>query len=101
MSIDSVAVMRYILFVCNHNAGRSQMAQAFFERHAPDGFRAESAGTKPASALHPEVIAVMREVGIDIEGRRPKRPPRDAAARRLGRDDGLRERLSVRAHADR
>ena len=39
--------MKYVLFVCNHNAGRSQMAQAFFERHAPDAVRADSAGTAP------------------------------------------------------
>jgi len=65
--------MRYVLFVCNHNAGRSQMAQAFFERDAPEGFRAESAGTNPARKVHPEVLAVMREVDVDLEGRRPQR----------------------------
>lgn len=65
--------MRYVLFVCNHNAGRSQIAQAFFERDAPEGFRAESAGTNPARKVHPEVLAVMREVDIDLEGRRPQR----------------------------
>ena len=42
--------MRYVLFVCNHNAGRSQMAQAFFERDTPRDVRAESAGTQPADA---------------------------------------------------
>jgi protein-tyrosine-phosphatase len=41
--------IRYVLFVCNHNAGRSQMAQAFFERYGPEDVRAESAGTEPAS----------------------------------------------------
>ena len=65
--------MRYVLFVCNQNAGRSQMAQAFFERHAPEGFRAESAGAKPAKQVHPIVVEAMREVGIDISGRRPRR----------------------------
>jgi len=65
--------MRYVLFVCNQNAGRSQMAQAFFERHAPEGFRAESAGTRPAANVHPEVVEVMKEVGIDLSGRRPRR----------------------------
>ncbi len=40
--------IRYVPFVCNHNAGRSQMAQAFFERYGPDDVRAESAGTEPA-----------------------------------------------------
>ena len=58
--------MRYVLFVCNHNAGRSQMAQAFFERLAPDDFRAESAGAEPAQAVWPEVVEAMREVGIDL-----------------------------------
>ena len=65
--------MKYVLFVCNHNAGRSQMAQAFFERHAPDDLRAESAGSTPAKEVWPSVIEVMREVGIDLSARRPKR----------------------------
>jgi arsenate reductase (thioredoxin) len=64
--------MRYVLFVCTHNAGRSQMAQAFFERHAPEDLRAESAGQAPADAIWPTVVEAMREVGIDISGRRPK-----------------------------
>jgi arsenate reductase (thioredoxin) len=57
--------MRYVLFVCNQNAGRSQMAQAFFERHAPPDLRAESAGQEPAHAIWPEVVEAMAEVGID------------------------------------
>ena len=65
--------MRYVLFVCTHNAGRSQIAQAFFERHAPDDLRAESAGQAPAQAIWPHVIEAMREVGIDIADRRPKK----------------------------
>lgn len=65
--------MKYVLFVCTQNAGRSQMAQAFFERHAPDDIRAESAGDAPASRVHPEVVEAMKEVGIDLSGRRPKR----------------------------
>ncbi|MGA9859297.1 MAG: arsenate reductase ArsC [Solirubrobacteraceae bacterium] len=65
--------MKYVLFVCNHNAGRSQMAQAFFERLAPDDIGAESAGTQPAHAVWPEVVQVMREVGIDISHRRPQK----------------------------
>ena len=65
--------MRYVLFVCNHNAGRSQMAQAFFERHAPADLRAESAGSSPADKVWPAVTEVMSEVGIDLTGRRPKR----------------------------
>jgi arsenate reductase len=65
--------MRYVLFVCTHNAGRSQMAQAFFERHAPTDVRAESAGQEPAEEIWPNVVEAMREVGIDISDRRPKR----------------------------
>ena len=64
--------MRYVLFVCNHNAGRSQMAQAFFERHAPRDIRAESAGNSPADAVWPEVVEAMQEVDIDLSRRRPR-----------------------------
>jgi arsenate reductase (thioredoxin) len=65
--------MRYVLFVCTQNAGRSQMAQAFFERHGPADVRAESAGDAPAAEVHPVVVEAMREVGIDLSGRRPKK----------------------------
>jgi arsenate reductase len=65
--------MKYVLFVCNHNAGRSQIAQALFERHAPDDVRAESAGSTPAAQVWPNVIEAMREIGIDLSGRRPKK----------------------------
>jgi arsenate reductase len=65
--------MRYVLFVCNHNAGRSQMAQAFFERYAPDDVRAESAGSAPSRQVWPEVVQAMSEVGIDVSGRKPKK----------------------------
>jgi len=65
--------MRYVLFVCTHNAGRSQIAQAFFEQHAPDDLRAESAGQAPADAIWPNVVEAMREVGIDISDRKPKK----------------------------
>jgi arsenate reductase len=65
--------VKYVLFVCTHNAGRSQMAQALFERHAPPDIRAESAGQEPAERVWPEVVEAMREIGIDISGRRPKR----------------------------
>ncbi|HMI98770.1 MAG TPA: arsenate reductase ArsC [Gaiellaceae bacterium] len=57
-----------VLFVCIGNAGRSQMAQAFYER---TGGEARSAGTQPSPAVHPEVVEVMRELGIDLEGRMP------------------------------
>jgi arsenate reductase (thioredoxin) len=65
--------MRYVLFVCTHNAGRSQIAQAFFERYAPGDLRAESAGQEPAEAIWPNVVEAMREVGIDISQRKPKK----------------------------
>jgi arsenate reductase (thioredoxin) len=65
--------MKHVLFVCNHNAGRSQMAQAFFERYAPDDVRAVSAGTQPNDAIWPEVIEAMSEVGIDLSSRRPRK----------------------------
>src|ERR1035437_2741454 len=64
---------RHVLFVCNENAGRSQMAQAFFERDGPEDVRAESAGTGPASTIYPSVLEAMREVGIDLAGRTPGR----------------------------
>jgi len=57
-----------VLFVCIGNAGRSQMAQAFYERA---GGVARSAGTRPETEVHPEVVEVMRELDIDLEGRRP------------------------------
>jgi len=65
--------MRYVLFVCTHNAGRSQMAQAFFEQLAPPDLRAESAGSQPNDAVWPEVVEAMREVGLDISGRKPQK----------------------------
>ena len=65
--------MKYVLFVCTQNAGRSQMAQALFERHGPRDVRAESAGAEPADRVHPVVVEAMREVGIDLEPRRPKK----------------------------
>ena len=65
--------MKYVLFVCTHNAGRSQMAQALFERHAPDDVRAESAGQQPGKQVWPEVVEAMREIGIDLADRRPKK----------------------------
>ena len=65
--------VKYVLFVCTHNAGRSQMAQALFERHAPEDIRAESAGQQPADRVWPEVVEAMREIDIDLSGRRPKK----------------------------
>ena len=65
--------MKYVLFVCTHNAGRSQMAQALFERYAPEDVRGESAGSDPARQVWPEVVEVMRELDIDLSGNKPKR----------------------------
>jgi len=64
--------METVLFVCVGNAGRSQMAEAFFNRLADGKVMAISAGTRPADAVDPQTIEVMREVGIDISGNRPK-----------------------------
>ncbi|MFI2560925.1 arsenate reductase ArsC [Nocardia farcinica] len=67
-----------VLFVCVHDAGRSQMAAGFLEALAGDRIDADSAGSAPAEALHPTVVAAMREVGIDLSGRAP-RPLTDEA----------------------
>lgn len=61
-----------ILFVCVENAGRSQMAEGFFRKYAPDGYKAISAGTKPVSEINPVAIEVMKEVGIDISNQKSK-----------------------------
>src|SRR5919204_358360 len=71
--------MATVLFVCLHNAGRSQMSAALFERAAAGRHRALSAGTTPAERVHPEVVAVMRERGIDLAGRTPRRLTRELA----------------------
>jgi arsenate reductase len=61
-----------ILFVCIQNAARSQMAEGFFRKYAPEGYEPLSAGTKPASETNPIAIQAMKEVGIDISKQRPK-----------------------------
>ena len=61
-----------ILFVCVENAGRSQMAEAFFRKYASDRFNVSSAGTTPSSQLNPIVIQVMKEIGIDMLNQKPK-----------------------------
>jgi arsenate reductase (thioredoxin) len=74
-------VVKTIIFACVHNAGRSQMAAALFNAAAaskgrnqegPEGLRAVSAGTEPAARVHPEVVTVMREIGIDLADARPQ-----------------------------
>jgi arsenate reductase len=64
--------MARALFVCLHNAGRSQMSQALFARAAGGGHEARSAGTTPGERVHPEVVEVMNELGIDLADRKPK-----------------------------
>src|ERR671919_1032117 len=65
---------KVILFVCVENGGRSQMAEGFFnQKYAPKGYRAISAGTRPASQINPLAVEVMKEVGIDIiSSQKPK-----------------------------
>ncbi|HTO07830.1 MAG TPA: arsenate reductase ArsC [Myxococcota bacterium] len=64
--------MTNVLFACVHNAGRSQMAAALFNACADPGLaRARSAGTQPAARVHPEVVAAMREIGIELAGAQP------------------------------
>ena len=72
--------MLKVIFACVHNAGRSQMAAAFFnELAAHDKAEAVSAGTEPGERVHPEVIAVMKEVGIDLSGAKPQKLTEDLA----------------------
>jgi arsenate reductase (thioredoxin) len=61
-----------ILFVCVENAGRSQMAEGFFRKNAPEGYEPISAGTKPTSQINPVVVQAMDEVGVDIRQQKPK-----------------------------
>ena len=72
--------MARVLFVCLHNAGRSQISEALFQRAAGDRHEARSAGTEPAARVHPEVVEAMSELGIDLS----KRVPRE-----LSTDDSL------------
>src|SRR5690349_7001260 len=64
--------MARALFVCLHNAGRSQMSEALFARAAEGRHEARSAGTTPGDRVHPEVVEVMRELGIDLSDRQPR-----------------------------
>jgi arsenate reductase (thioredoxin) len=65
--------MARVLFVCLHNAGRSQMSEALFERLVGGRHEAQSAGTTPAGRVHPEVVDAMRDLGIDLSDRRPRK----------------------------
>lgn len=73
--------MKTVIFACVHNAGRSQMAAAFFNKLAdPAKARALSAGTTPGDRVHPEVVTVMQEKGIDLSGARPQKLTSEMAA---------------------
>jgi arsenate reductase len=71
--------MARVLFVCLHNAGRSQMSQALFELATDGKHEAGSAGTEPAKRIHPAVVTVMKEVGVDLSDRVPRRLTDDLA----------------------
>ena len=64
--------MKKILFVCVENAGRSQMAEAFFKKFMPKGFEVISAGTKPSDKVNSIVLQAMNEIGIDMKNQTPK-----------------------------
>jgi arsenate reductase len=69
---SSMTTTPQVLFVCVHNAGRSQMAAALLERHAHDRVQVRSAGSAPADAINPAVREVMAEIGIDLAAAQPK-----------------------------
>ena len=71
--------MAHVLFVCLHNAGRSQMSQTLFAVAANGRHEARSAGTEPADHVHPQVLAAMREIGIDLTDRTPRALDNDLA----------------------
>jgi arsenate reductase len=64
--------MKTVLFICVHNSGRSQMAEAFFNKMAEGKAKAISAGSHPADKVNPVVVRAMQEVGIDISRKKPK-----------------------------
>ena len=64
--------MKTVLFVCVHNSGRSQMAEAFFNQFAKGKARALSAGTDPADSVEPMVVEAMQQVGIDLSAKKPR-----------------------------
>jgi len=73
--------MAHVLFVCLHNAGRSQMSRALFERAADGAHSADSAGTTPGERVHPEVVEAMGELGIDVADRKPQKLTSELAER--------------------
>lgn len=74
MPHQQATTVKTYLFACVHNAGRSQMAAALFNIYANrDGCVGISAGTQPASQVHPEVVQIMREIGVDLTGVKPQK----------------------------
>ena len=70
--IDGMGKRPSVLFVCVHNAGRSQMAAGWLRRLAGDAVEVRSAGSEPADEINPVAVAAMAEVGVDITGNQPK-----------------------------
>ena len=70
--MSAAATRPLVLFVCVHNAGRSQMAAVLMEQHGGGGVDVRSAGSEPADAINPAVFEAMSEVGIDLAGRVPR-----------------------------
>lgn len=70
-------VKNTILFVCVENAGRSQMAEAFFRKYAPDSYETVSAGTKHTTEINPVAIKAMSQIGLDISKQKPKEMTED------------------------
>ena len=64
--------VKKVLFICVHNSGRSQIAEAYLSRLGGDRFRVESAGLEPADRVHPLVVEVMKEEGIDLSDKKPQ-----------------------------
>ncbi|MCS7132461.1 MAG: arsenate reductase ArsC [Aigarchaeota archaeon] len=73
----SMKATRYVLFVCVENSFRSQIAEAYFNEFAPEGWAAVSAGIKPSENIHPNAVELMREEGVDISGKRPRHLTRE------------------------
>ena len=69
---NEMAIKTKVLFICQHNSGRSQMAEAFLNQIYGDHFKVESAGLEPAESINPLVVKVMEEVGIDLSGKKPQ-----------------------------
>jgi protein-tyrosine-phosphatase len=70
--LDWEARLKTVLFVCVENSFRSQIAEAYFNRYAPEGWTAVSAGVKPADEVHPNAVRIMLEEGIDISHKKPR-----------------------------